>query len=213
MGTPGLRPALRLLVATANEDKAREIRALLGGCGWELVSYGDLGLGRGPAVAEGESYQENAILKARFAAQLTGLVALGEDSGLEVDALGGAPGPLSARYLGEGASYQERFAHILAQLQGVPYRERGAKFRCVMALVEPSSGREWVVEDICTGYIALTPRGEGGFGYDPIFYLPTRAATMAQLSAEEKNVISHRARAAARLRPILKELWYELAGR
>jgi len=202
----------RLLLATANRGKARELRALLEGCGWEPVSLADLGIG-GLAVEEGEDYRHNAILKARAAARATGLVALGEDSGLEVDALGGAPGPLSARYLGEGATYEERFRHILGRLAGLPPRERAARFRCVMALVEPASGREWVVEDTCEGYIALAPQGEGGFGYDPIFYLPTRAATMAQLPPHEKNVLSHRARAAFRLRQVLKELSYELAGR
>ncbi len=202
----------RLLLATSNPGKVRELRALLAGCGWELVSLTDVGLG-GLAVEEGEDYRQNAILKARAAAHASGLVALAEDSGLEVDALGGAPGPLSARYLGEGATYEERFAHILGRLAGLPPRERGARFRCVMALVEPASGREWVVEDTCEGYVALAPRGEGGFGYDPIFYLPTRAATMAELSSYEKDTLSHRARAAFRLRQVLKELGYELAGR
>lgn len=178
-----------------------------------MVSLQDIRVLEDIVVEEGDDYRQNAILKAKVAALATGLVALGEDSGLEVEALGGAPGPTSARFLGAQATYEERFTYILGQLQGLPTPKRAALFRCVMALVDPVSGRQWVVEDTCPGYIAFSPRGEGGFGYDPIFYIPTRTATMAQLPPQEKNRISHRAKAAWRLRQVLKELRYELENR
>jgi len=178
------------------------------------VTPAEVGLAREDFPEEdGESYRANAILKARAAAQATGLVALGEDSGLEIDALGGTPGPLSARFLGPEATYQERFRYILERLQGLPPERRSARFRCLMAVAAPGREEVHVVEGICSGFIALEPRGEGGFGYDPIFYLPARMATMAELPLHEKNVLSHRAQAAWRLRPLLRQLLYRWEGR
>jgi XTP/dITP diphosphohydrolase len=163
---------------------------------------------------EGEdSYLDNAILKAQAGARCSGLVCLGEDSGLEVDALGGAPGPASAVFLGREASYQERFRYILGRLEGLPDARRTARFRCLMAVAEPDTGRTWTVEGVCEGLIAREPRGTGGFGYDPIFYLPSLMATMAELPPHQKNIVSHRARAAWQVRQVLKELLYERSRR
>ncbi len=159
---------------------------------------------------EGEdSYRDNAILKAQAGACFSGLVCLGEDSGLEVDALDGAPGPISAVFLGPEATYEERFRYILGRLEGLPDSRRTARFRCLMAVAEPDTGRTWTVEGVCEGIIAREPRGTGGFGYDPIFYLPALMATMAELPPHQKNVVSHRARAAWQVRQVLKELLYE----
>ncbi len=170
----------------------------------------------GPAdfPSEGEdSYLDNAILKAQTGARFSGLVCLGEDSGLEVDALDGAPGPASAVFLGPQATYEERFHYILGRLEGLPDSRRTARFRCLMAVADPVSGRTWTVEGVCEGLIAREPRGTGGFGYDPIFYLPTLMSTMAELPEHQKNIVSHRARAAWQVRQVLKELLHEHARR
>ena len=198
----------RLLIATNNPGKLAEFRRLLDGCGWALVSPRDLGLAL-PDDEPGHTYEENAKIKALNGAQAGGLVTLADDSGLEIDALDGAPGARSARFLGEGAGFEERFAEILGRMSGLPSERRWARFRCVIAVAEP--GRETVrlCEGEVQGLIALEPRGELGFGYDPIFYVPQRAQTMAELPPHVKDVISHRGRAAMRARPLLKELLYE----
>jgi len=197
----------KLLLATNNAGKAAEYRQLLAGCGWELVTPGELGLSLATEET-GDTYEENATLKAIEAAHLSGLYALADDSGLEVDALGGKPGPRAARFGGEEATYQEKMALLLEHLEGVPPRERGCRFVCVIAIAD-SQGGVRLCRGECTGLVAEAPQGEGGFGYDPIFYLPKRGLTMAQLSAEEKNAISHRGRAAQAARQTLKELLHE----
>ena len=195
---------MKLLVATHNRGKIAELRALLGGLGYDLVGLGEVGISR--AVEEtGRTFEENALLKARFYAAETGLLTLADDSGLEVEALGGAPGVHTARYGGEGLSDRERYERLLRALEGVPGEERRARFRCVIALAWPD-GRAETAEGICEGYIAEAPRGENGFGYDPIFYLPEFGATMAELPVEVKNRISHRARAAQGIRRVLERL-------
>lgn len=197
----------RLLLATNNPGKTREYRQLLAGCGWELVTPAELGL----VLAEeelGATYEENATMKAVKAAGLSGLYALADDSGLEVEALGGQPGPQAARLGGEGSSYQEKMALLLERLRGVPPLERGCRFICVIAIADPQGGVR-LCQGACLGLVAEAPRGEGGFGYDPIFYLRERGLTMAQLSPEEKNALSHRGRAAQIARQMLKELLYE----
>ena len=152
---------------------------------------------------EGEvSYADNARAKARAVAAATGAFALADDSGLEVDALGGRPGVLSARYGGEGKSDAERTRLLLAALAGIPAERRGARYRAVVTLCSPS-GREATAEGIAEGRLLDAPRGEGGFGYDPIFYCTALGATFAELSAEQKHAVSHRGRAMARIRPIL----------
>jgi len=152
----------------------------------------------------GTTYAENAELKARAYAQVSNILTLADDSGLEIDALGGAPGVQSARYLGSEISYEERFRVILEQLKGLPLDRRSARFRCVIALVEPL-GNIRMVEGVVEGVIAEGPRGTNGFGYDPIFSLPELGKTFAELEPEHKNRISHRARAAQSARKLLED--------
>ena len=193
---------MRLLIATHNEGKRVEYAALLCDLGPEIVSLADLGV---DAVVEedGASYAENALLKARGYAFGAGLVTLADDSGLEVDGLNGAPGIHSARYGGSGVSDAERCMKLLREMECVPDGRRGARFRCVIALVWPD-GREETVEGTCEGWIARQPRGENGFGYDPVFYIPEYECTMAELPTAVKNRISHRARAAAAALRVLR---------
>ncbi|MFN2283785.1 MAG: RdgB/HAM1 family non-canonical purine NTP pyrophosphatase [Anaerolineae bacterium] len=194
---------MQLLLATHNQGKRREWRALLDGLDVELLLPDDLGL-TGDIEETGDTYVENALIKARTLAKVSGLPTLADDSGLEVDALEGAPGVRSARYhLGTD---EVRYRALLKALDGVPKEKRGARFRCIAALVIPGAGdtaREFITEGVCEGVIGFGPAGEEGFGYDPVFYLPDRGCTMAELPAEEKNRISHRARAAQKMRPIL----------
>jgi XTP/dITP diphosphohydrolase len=197
----------KLLLATNNRGKVAEYRQLLADCGWQLVTPSELGL-RLAAEETGDTYEDNATMKALEAAQVGGLHALADDSGLEVDALGGEPGPRAARFGGEGTTYQEKMSLLLERLEGVPPSERDCRFVCVIAIADPQGGAR-LCRGECAGLVAEAPQGEGGFGYDPIFYLPERGVTMAQLSAEEKNAISHRGRAAQIARQILEELLYE----
>ncbi len=197
----------KLLLATNNPGKVAEYRQLLADCGWELVTPSELGLSL-PTEETGDTYEENARMKVLKAAQVGGLHALADDSGLEVDALAGEPGPRAARFGGERTTYQEKMSLLLERLQGVPPSERGCRFVCVIAIADPQGGVR-LCRGECAGLVAEAPQGEGGFGYDPIFYLRERGLTMAQLSAEEKNDISHRGRAAQIARGILKELLYE----
>jgi len=193
---------MKLLIATHNAGKKREYARLLSGLGIELVTLDDLGIAE--AIEEdGASYAENALLKARGYCAAQGLLTLADDSGLEVDALDGAPGLLTARYAGEDATDKERYQLLLEQLRGVPDARRAARFRCVIALAWPD-GRTQIAEGTCEGHITHEPRGAHGFGYDPVFYLPEYGCTMAELAPEVKNRISHRARAAAAVREILR---------
>jgi XTP/dITP diphosphohydrolase len=193
----------RLLVATHNRGKLREFSDLLAGLPFTLVSPEDLGLHL--SVAEsGDTYLENARLKAVAHAHASGLLTLADDSGLEVDALEGAPGVRSARYApGDDADRITSLLRTLAATR-VPAEAWTARFRCVIVVVDPA-GRSWSAEGICEGHIIDTPRGSGGFGYDPIFYIPSHQCTMAELPPREKNRISHRARAAQAIRPILMQ--------
>lgn len=204
----------QLLVASYNPGKLAELLALLADWPARLVAPTEIGLNlRVPET--GASYIENACLKAVAHAQASGLWTLADDSGLEVDALGGAPGLNTARYAGEGASDADRWALLLRNLAGVPWEKRTARFRAVVALARlgtpPLIGErgevqvEWA-EGMVEGRIAFAPAGSGGFGYDPVFYLPDYGCTLAELPAEIKNRISHRARAAQAARPIY-ERW------
>lgn len=185
----------RLVVASLNRAKAREIAEILAaeGLGCEVVPLADL-----PEVAlpaeTGETFAENALAKARVAARATGLPAIADDSGLEVDALGGEPGVMSARYAGESASDADRYRRVLTLLAEVPDERRTARFRCAAAFVSPE-GAELFAEGTCEGRIARAPAGAGGFGYDPIFLPEGHEITMAQLTPEQKHAISHRGRA------------------
>lgn len=200
-------PALGLVIATGNRGKLAEIRALLAGLPVEVLGIGDVMTP--PVVDEdGETFVANALKKARAVARATGMITLADDSGLEVDALGGRPGVRSARYAREGASDAENNAKLLVELEGVPPERRSARFRCAMALVDPwarPEERESVVEGACEGSIRLQPSGQGGFGYDPLFVVAERGCTMAELDESEKNRLSHRGRALSRLRPVLEE--------
>jgi len=144
-------------------------------------------------------------LKATAYARTSGLLTLADDSGLEVDALGGEPGTRSARYAGQGASDEDRYRLLLSKLEGMPWQQRTARFRCVIAVARPQGGVH-TAQGTCEGVIAFEPRGERGFGYDPVFYVPEHGQTMAELEPEVKNRISHRARAAEGARRILQEL-------
>ncbi|HZP26331.1 MAG TPA: RdgB/HAM1 family non-canonical purine NTP pyrophosphatase [Dehalococcoidia bacterium] len=198
----------RILLATNNPGKLVELRVILSSPDWKLVSPAEIDIELS-TVENGSSYAENATIKAVEGAAAGSLLTLADDSGIEIDALGGAPGYLSARYLGETASYEERFRAILGELAGLPAPQRSARFRCVIAIARPGDGAVRTVEGVCEGLIAETPQGDAGFGYDPIFYLPDLGKTMAQLTPEEKNAVSHRARAARAALPILKELTNE----
>lgn len=193
---------MKLLIATHNRGKKAEYAAILGDLPLELVSLTDLNID--VEIEEtGKTFEENALLKARGYAALTGLPTLADDSGLEVDALDGAPGIHSARYAGPEASDEDLYTLLLHNLRGVPPSERSARFCCVIALVWPE-GREETVEGVCEGRILQEPRGERGFGYDPVFYVPEKQKTMAQLPMELKNRISHRGRAAVKVKEILR---------
>lgn len=191
----------RLLIATNNAGKLSELRELLAGVPFELISPSDIGLKL--KVAEtGRTYATNARLKARAYAKASGLLSLADDSGLEVYALNGAPGVLSARYAGDEATDEMRVAFLLGNIPTTQLTERRARFRCVMAIATPD-GKTRMVSGSCRGVIALEPRGAGGFGYDPIFHFPKLGKTMAELPPELKNTISHRAHAAHRARMLL----------
>lgn len=200
----------RLLLATNNAGKVREYRDILGDLPLTLTTPADLGLDL--SVEEtGQTYTENALLKAKAYAKASGLLTLADDSGLEVDALDGAPGIRSARYDGRGGGDADRYRLLLDQLDGVPGRERGARFRCVIAIATPD-GKCFTSEGVCPGVIGTAPRGASGFGYDPVFVLPELGRTMAELSGEEKNRLSHRGRAGRKARPILLQLLREIQG-
>ena len=197
----------KLLLATNNEAKVREYRDLLRDLAFELVTSAELGMIN--IVNEvGESLEENARLKATASAARSQLLALADDSGVEVDALGGEPGRLSARYAGEKASDRDRISHLLAKLEGVPWERRSARFRCVIAIATPKGKVEFCSGE-CLGIITFEPRGEGGFGYDPIFYLPELGRTMAELTLEIKNQVSHRGQAARKVPQVLMRLGYD----
>jgi len=184
----------KLLLATNNQGKVREYRNLFLELPFQAVTLSEQGITT--VVDEvGGSLEENARLKAVAMAEQSGLLTLADDSGLEVDALGGEPGVLSARYAGEGASDEDRVNRLLSRLRKVPWPERTARFRCVIALASPE-GRVELCCGECEGLIMLEPRGENGFGYDPVFYLPELGMTMAELPLETKNRVSHRGRAA-----------------
>jgi XTP/dITP diphosphohydrolase len=205
-----------MLVATRSRHKLAELRALLTLPGLELVSLDEAGIAD-EAVEDAATFRGNAVLKARFYAALSGLPTLADDSGLEVDALSGGPGVRTRRYAGEAATDADNNAQLLRELDGVPAERRGARYRCVLAYVDPGEvgprGGSRVVTRSVTrsgvfeGRIATGLRGNGGFGYDPLFEPATEppgGRTVAQMSAAEKNRVSHRARAARRMAAVLR---------
>jgi XTP/dITP diphosphohydrolase len=191
----------KLLLATNNQGKQREYRRLLRGVPFEIVTPSGAGI-TGGVDEGGSTFEENAALKAAAMAGRSGLLTLADDSGLEVDALGGEPGARSHRYAGEGASDIDRNKYLLKKLKRVPTKDRTARFRCVIAIATPG-GKVRLFSGECRGLIIDKPRGKNGFGYDPIFYLPELGKTMAELTLAEKNKISHRARAAEKAREYL----------
>lgn len=194
----------KLLLATNNQAKVNEYKSLLGNLNYELVTLAEQGITT--IVSEvGESLEENARLKATIFASESRLVVLADDSGLEVDALGGEPGRLAAHYAGEGASDRENVNYLLERLKDVPWEKRSACFRCVIAIATPEGEVEFCSGE-CRGFITFEPRGEYGFGYDPVFYLPELDKTMAELPLEIKNQVSHRGQAARKVAKVLERL-------
>ena len=198
-----IKPA-KLLVGSNNRGKLREYAELLRGIHFELTTLSEQGITE-EVEESGSNLQQNAIGKATAYAKLSGLTTMADDSGLEVDALGGEPGPLSRRYAGDNVSDKERNYYLLAKLRNVPWEKRTARFRAVIAIATPD-GKVKTAEGVCEGIIAFDSKGTGGFGYDPIFYLPELDKRMAELSLAEKNRISHRAKAAQKARRILERL-------
>ena len=196
----------RLLLATTNPHKIEELHAILAGLPYELVSPNEIGLAL-EVEETGTTFAKNAILKATAWADAADMLTLAEDSGLEIDALGGEPGIYSARWAGEGVSYEERFRILLGRLADVPAERRTARYHAVIAIAGATPvGVLGVFEGKLEGQIAFAPAGSGGFGYDPIFYVPEQQRTVGQMSAEGKHLISHRARAAAAARELLQQL-------
>ena len=184
----------RLVLATGNAGKLRELRAILAPWHVEVLPLSDFT--GSAAVEDGDSFVANALLKARFAADAAGLPAIADDSGLEVDALDGAPGIYSARYAGEGAGDAANNAKLMREMSGVPDARRRARYRCAMVFViRPDDSAPVVCESSWEGRIATTPRGDGGFGYDPLFTVAGTERTAAEFEAGEKNLVSHRGKA------------------
>lgn len=199
-----------VVVATTNPGKLAEFRSLLEGAPVELVTVSDVLGAPLDVVEDGQTFEDNARKKAQAVADATLMLTIADDSGLEVEALGGEPGVRSARYAGDRVTDAENNAALLRALAEVPAEGRRARFRCVLCMIDPWSGSEStviLVEGTCEGAIAASPRGSGGFGYDPLFIVAGGdGRTMAEMPDDEKNAISHRARALAALRPRLLEL-------
>ncbi len=195
----------RLVLATTNNGKVVELRKLLKDLPYEVV-----GLPAYPGAPEveetGSTFAENAVLKAKAMAEYTGELTLADDSGLEVDALNGAPGVFSARYGQPGWNDRQRYEYLLVKLAGTPLAERTARFRCAVALYDPSSGRLEQADGAVEGLILEAPRGSNGFGYDPLFLVPELNLTLSELSADRKNELSHRARAIQKILPMLGQM-------
>lgn len=198
----------KLLIATTNPGKIAELRGLLDGCGWDVVTPDQLGLDV-DVEETGETFEENARLKALAGAEASGLVTLADDSGIEIQAMNGAPGVHSARFMGRDTPYPERFAEIERRLACKTPAERAARFVAVIAIADPRTGEVRVCEGEIRGVVCPEARGANGFGYDPIFWSPTLTSTTAELPEHEKAIISHRARAIATARQALLELLHD----
>ncbi len=200
-----MRYASPVLIATTNPHKVAEFRQIFADLPYELVTPADVDVS--PAVEEtGATFEQNAILKALAYADASGLLTLADDSGLEIDALNGEPGVYSARWAGEDVTYPQRFVILNERLRGVPATERTARYRCAIAIASPAPlGLYAVVDGTLEGAIATEPRGTAGFGYDPIFLLPTVGRTVAEIPAEEKHRISHRGKAGRAAAHLLRQ--------
>jgi XTP/dITP diphosphohydrolase len=205
----------RIVIATRSAHKLRELRELLSLEHADLVSLDELGV-EGDPVEDGETFETNARIKARFAAQATGLAALADDSGIEVDALGGQPGVRTRRYAGEQATDVQNNRKLLGALDGLPPERRGARYVCVLAFTAPSpdgaAARIVTARGTCRGRIAAAPKGSGGFGYDPIFEPEGLEVTAAELPPAEKDARSHRAKAFVELLPELERVAGRIGG-
>lgn len=195
---------MKIIMATGNENKVTEIREMLEGSGLEIVSLKAAEISA-DIDENGATFEENAVIKAESIRDLTGRVVLADDSGLEIDYLGGAPGVHSARFMGEDTSYDIKNAAILEKLAGVPEEKRGARFVCAMAIAYPDAPTK-VFRGVFEGRIAQRSAGSNGFGYDPIFFVPEHGCTSAELTPEEKNAVSHRGKALALAAEELKKL-------
>lgn len=191
----------KIIFATGNQGKMKEIREILSDLDAEVLSMKEAGI-EADIVEDGKTFEENAVIKARTVCELTGEIALADDSGLEIDYLNKEPGIYSARYMGEDTSYHIKNANLIQRLEGVPDEQRTARFVCAIAAVFPD-GTVKTVRAAMEGRIGYEEKGENGFGYDPIFYLPEYGCTSAELTLEQKNEISHRGKA---LRAIKDEL-------
>ena len=194
----------KLIFATGNAGKMKEIRMIMEGTGFEVLSMKEAGVSM-DIEENGETYEENALIKARAVAAETGELVLADDSGLEIDYLGKEPGVQSARYMGEDTSYRIKNANLIQRLEGVPEEERTARFVCAIAAVLPD-GREFTTRATIEGFIGYEEKGSNGFGYDPIFYVPQFGKTTAELTEEEKNRVSHRGKALELMKEELKKL-------
>jgi XTP/dITP diphosphohydrolase len=195
---------MKIIVATGNMNKLREMREILGSDNVTLTCLKDEGLENVEIIEDGKTFEENAIKKALTIAKVAGVPVLADDSGLVVDALGGEPGIYSARYLGRDTSYDYKNQYIIDKLAGLEGDERSARFVCACAVAWPD-GKVITTEGVIEGQIGFEIKGENGFGYDPIFYLPERGMTTAEISAEDKNEISHRGRALTAMYEKLKQ--------
>ena len=193
---------MKIIFATGNQGKLREVRAILADLGIEVESMKDAGIDV-DIVEDGKTFAENALIKARTVCKACGEVTMSDDSGLEIDALGGEPGIYSARYMGEDTSYHIKNMNLVERLEGVPDEKRTARFVCAIACVFPD-GRELICRETFEGRIGYEEKGENGFGYDPIFYVPEKGCYSAELSPEEKNAISHRGKALRAMRAKLE---------
>ena len=194
---------MKLIFATGNAGKMREIRMILEDTGMEILSMKEAGI-EADIVEDGKSFEENALIKARAVAAHTDGIVLADDSGLEIDYLNGEPGIYSARYLGEDTSYHIKNANLIERLSRVPDEKRTARFVCAIAAVLPD-GKNFTTRGVIEGRIGYEERGENGFGYDPIFYLPEYQMTSAELAPELKNELSHRGKALRAMREELKK--------
>jgi XTP/dITP diphosphohydrolase len=192
----------RIIFATGNEGKMNEIRAIMKGSGYDVLSKKEIGIEE-EVEEDGVTFEENAIIKAKAIMERTNEMVLADDSGLEVDYLDKAPGVYSARYMGEDTSYHVKNNHIIKQLEKAKGEERSARFVCVIACAFPD-GRVVTTRDVVEGRIGYEEKGENGFGYDPIFYIPEYGCTSAELSPEVKNEISHRGKALRKMRELLE---------
>ena len=193
----------KIVFATGNQNKMREIREIMADSGVRILSMKEAGV-RADVVEDGRTFEENAQIKARAVAACTDAIVLADDSGLEIDALGGEPGIYSARYMGEDTSYTVKNQNLIDRLAGVAKEGRTARFVCAIAVVWPD-GREHVVRRTMEGYIGWEPEGENGFGYDPIFYLDEFGCSSAALTREQKNEISHRGKALRAVKELLED--------